>query len=180
MAFLASDCLQRLPIKSSRGGYNWKLAAFPWRPKALWGWTTIAPLADCPPVMSLLSRSRLFRLIIALLAMIVFAIPTTGAPDPLALFGAVEPGRDAAAAGGHGHRHDHALDSGRQSSAGAPDAKHNHGHNQADHSHDTAGLIQSMAASPAYCQRSWHPQCPWMSVSHAPFLLERPPRTLVA
>lgn len=131
------------------------------------------------PLMLLPLRVRLVRQFIALLAMIVFVLPTTGAPDQVMLFGAVPSTWETAAGGLHGHGHEDELDSDRLSSAAGSDAKHNHGHNQADHSHDAAGLIPTMSASPAYCQRSWHPQCPWMSISHAPFLLERPPRTSV-
>lgn len=122
-------------------------------------------------------RWRITRQVLAFLAMIVVVLPTTGAPDQVALLAVSQSTWEV---GAHGHGHVDEFDSGWMSSAVGSDIKHNHGHNQADHSHDAAGLIPTMSASPACCQRFWHPQCPWMSVSHAPFLLERPPRTLVA
>lgn len=123
-------------------------------------------------------RSCLSRHIIALIAMIVFVLPATGAPDQVALFTAAN--ADWNAQGGlHGHGHDHEDDARESASVGGQETKQGHGHNHADHSHDAAGLVPSFANSLTFTQRSWRSHREWLSVSHSPFLLERPPRPLV-
>lgn len=109
--------------------------------------------------------------------MIVFVLPATGAPDPMVSVDGAQ--LDGKAAGFHAHGHDHEFDAEASACTVGPDTTHVHGHDQADHSHEATGLIPSLSTSLAITHRSWHPQHPWVSISHAPFLLERPPRPIV-
>lgn len=162
-------------VKSCGGGYNSAVGATPraGAPSLDHYSSTIASLTLLP------FHLRLIRHVIAFIAMIVFVLPTTSAPDQL--FAAVA-GQSGWGVEGvlHGHVHEHDDPTLTASQAGNPDAKHSHGHNQADHSHDATGLVASSSAPLTYRQRSWQTRRVGLPLSHTPFLLDRPPRPVVA
>lgn len=168
------NCLCLFPV-SPMGGYNSTSRRllrgryfFAARPRS----------SDDYVPMLLPLRTRIVRQILAIVAMIVFVLPATGAPDQMGWFRAMH--LDAEAATGlHAHGHDHEVEAEELASSVGSDGKHAHGHNHADHSHDATGLIPSLSTSLATSQRTWHPQQLWVSLPHAPFLLERPPRSIV-
>lgn len=72
----------------------------------------------------------------------------------------------------HGHAHDDG-DVDEQSPG------HRHGHNPADHSHETPSLPASLAVIFHACVQSWQALSPALPVLETAFRLERPPRPIL-
>jgi hypothetical protein len=121
-------------------------------------------------------HSATFRLVVAYvmtLGLLLSAIGTSASHNPVA-FAAAGAARHAELAGqieAHGHVHDDgAID---EQSPG-----HSHGHNPADHSHETASVLPSFAPAVPPVGRNWLIYPPSFANLEASFRLERPPRPI--
>ncbi|MER9850302.1 hypothetical protein NKJ55_23805 [Mesorhizobium sp. M0106] len=93
--------------------------------------------------------------------------------DPIAVAAVERHGGAAAQIEDHGHPHDDWV-SGEQSS------DHFHGHNAADHSHETASRPSDFAPTVPQVERSWLNSSPTFIDPGTVFPLERPPRPFLA
>ncbi|MER9876372.1 hypothetical protein [Mesorhizobium sp. M0195] len=113
-------------------------------------------------------HSTAFCLVIALAVMFGMLRPFgySASHDPIALAAAAQI-KD------HGHAHDDGV-SGEQSS------DHFHGHNAADHSHETASTPADFAPTIPQLERGWLNYPPTFVDPDTTFRLERPPRPFLA
>jgi hypothetical protein len=122
-------------------------------------------------------NSAAFRFVIALsmaLGTLLSSIGSTNSHNPIIL-AAAEAARHAELAAqidAHGHAHDD----------GASDEQspgHAHGHNPADHTHETASAVPGVAQMLFPIGRTWLAHPPSYVDLEARFRLERPPRPIV-
>ncbi|MER9791615.1 hypothetical protein [Mesorhizobium sp. M0213] len=121
-------------------------------------------------------HSTVFCLVIALAMMFGVLRPFgySTSHDPIALATAVERhGGAGAQIEDHGHAHDDGV-SGEQSS------EHFHGHNAADHSHETASTPADFAPTVPQVERGWLNYPLTFVDPDTTFRLERPPRPFLA
>ncbi|MDH1271573.1 hypothetical protein N5C81_28695 [Rhizobium pusense] len=119
-------------------------------------------------------KSAAFRLVIAIammFGMLLSPIGTSASHNPAALAEA-EAARHVelkAQLAEHGHVHDDGLED--EQSPG-----HSHGHNPADHSHETPNILSPVKAPAPPVGRTWHFHPPVVADLGTVFRLERPPR----
>lgn len=128
--------------------------------------------------MSSWAHSAAFRIAIAAvmtLGMLLSAMGGAISHNPAAL-AANQAARHAELAvqlADHGHVHDDGMDD--EQSPG-----HLHGHNPADHSHETPNTLADLKAPAPPIGRAWHPHPPVFVDPDATFPFERPPRPTFA
>ncbi|MFG1375116.1 hypothetical protein V5F32_23320 [Xanthobacter oligotrophicus] len=122
------------------------------------------------------TRSTAFRFVVAFamtLGMLLSPVGRSASHDPAAL-AAAEAARHAELAAeveDHGHVHDDGAED--EQSPG-----HSHGHNPADHSHETPNILAVALAPAVPVSRGWHPCPPVFAHIQASFRHERPPRLI--
>ncbi|MER8977845.1 hypothetical protein [Mesorhizobium sp. M0870] len=122
-------------------------------------------------------HSAAFRLIVAFamaLGMLLSPMGGSVSHDPIAL-AAAEADRHAELAGqieAHGHVHDDGATEEQGSG-------HSHGHNPADHSHETASTLPDFSPAVPAAGRTWVIYPPSLSDLEASSRLDRPPRPIL-
>ncbi|OYX67809.1 MAG: hypothetical protein B7Y95_22130 [Rhizobiales bacterium 32-66-11] len=122
-------------------------------------------------------HSIAFRLVIAFamtIGMLLSPMGSSASHNPVAL-AAAEAIRHAelvAQVEAHGHTHD-------DGEANEQSPGHSHGHNPADHSHETASTLPGFAQPVPPIGRRWLAQPPSVADLEACFRLERPPRPIL-
>ncbi|MFG1283180.1 hypothetical protein [Xanthobacter autotrophicus] len=119
--------------------------------------------------------STAFRLVVALAMTIGLLLSPAGRsashdPTALAVAEASRHAELAARIADHGHVHDDGQED--EQSPG-----HAHGHNPADHSHETPNTLSVVNAPVAPMGRAWHPYPPVFAGLETSFRHERPPKT---
>ncbi|MFW7342575.1 hypothetical protein V0R37_13685 [Pollutimonas sp. H1-120] len=110
---------------------------------------------------------------IAVILSLLATLPMTRSTshDPLALASAEKLRHTELSAelSDHGHSHDFGLEEEKQTG-------HLHGHNSADHSHETQDIPPEVLVALAHMPQIWHPAPPQSKPLKYSFLLERPPK----
>lgn len=121
-------------------------------------------------------HSAAFRLVIAFamaLGMLLSPVGSSASHNPIAL-AAAEAARHAELAAqieAHGHSHD-------DGEADEQSPVHSHGHNPADHTHETASTLPDFAQPVPPIGRRWLAHPPSAADLETRFRLERPPRPI--
>lgn len=121
--------------------------------------------------------SAAFRIVVAFtmaLGMLFAPVGSSASHNPIAL-AAAEEARHAelvAQLDAHDHAHDDGV-------ADEQSPGHSHGHNPADHTHETASAAPNFAQPVFPIGRSWQAHPPSLADIEAGFRLERPPRAII-
>lgn len=122
-------------------------------------------------------HSTAFRFVVAFTMALGMVLSPTGRsvshnPIALAVAEAARHAELAAQVEAHGHAHDDGL-------AGEQSPGHAHGHNPADHTHESASAALDFAQPVLPIRRMWQAYPPLFANLESGFRLERPPKPIV-